>query len=146
MPPRGDILLALVLAAVGVLALLGEPVDPVAGITQEADAFGVALALVITLPVAFRRRFPVGVLVLSGMALIVAVNRGYGVSIAQAGTVVALASAAYFTSRDAAIRIGATVAGVLTASVILALPDEAHVSAGLAVGVVGSGLLAVWIG
>src|SRR2546423_10227007 len=120
MPTRGDVVLALALAAVGVVTLIGEHVEPAAGVTQKWDAVGVALALAITLPVALRRRFPIGVLVVSGAALIAAVNRGYGVSIAQGGTVVALASAAYFTTPELAIRIGATVAGGPVASLGLA--------------------------
>jgi signal transduction histidine kinase len=98
------------------------------------------------LPVAVRRRFPVGALAVSGAALLVAVNRGYGVSVAQAATVVALASAAYFTSRAVAIRLAAIVAVILAASVAFVLPDEADVTVGVVVGVLGSGLLAVWIG
>jgi signal transduction histidine kinase len=146
MPTRGDVLLALVLGVVGVVTLMGEHLDPTAGITRDWDALAVALALAMTLPVALRRRFPVGVLAVTGLALLVAVNRGYGVSIAQAGVVVALASAAYFTSRDVAIRVGAVVAGVLVGTLILALPDQAEVSTGFVLGVIVSALLAVWVG
>jgi signal transduction histidine kinase len=146
MPRRSDVLLAVALAALGVGGLLGEHVEPARGVTRQWDAVGIALALAMTLPLALRRRHPIVVLVVSGVALLIAANQGYGIGLAQVGTVVALASAAYFTSRAVAIRIAAVVAGVLTVSVIAAIPSDTDVSVSAAVATVGSGILAVWVG
>ena len=146
MPTRGDILLALALAAIGVVALIGEPVAPAAGVTREWDALGIVLALAMTLPLVLRRRFPIGVVAVSGVALVAGASLGYGVGLAQIGTAVALASAAYFTSRAVTLCLGAVVAGVLVLSVIAAIPQETDVSVSVVVGSIGSGVLAVWIG
>jgi signal transduction histidine kinase len=146
MPRRSDVLLALALAAVGVGGLIGEHLDPSAGITREWDALGIALALVMTLPVAFRRRYPIGVLVVSGVALLVAADRGYGIGLAQLGTVAALASAAYFTNRRVTIRIAVIVAGVLTVTILSAIPTDTDVSVSESVATVLSAELAIFVG
>jgi signal transduction histidine kinase len=146
MPRRGDILLALGLVVLGVFGLIAEDISESAGVSREWDGLGIALVVAMTLPVAFRRRHPVGVLVVSGAALLVAGSLGYGIQLAQIGTVVALASAAYFTNRTVTLRIGAVVAGILTFLVVASIPTQTDASIAGAVATVGSGLLAVWVG
>jgi signal transduction histidine kinase len=146
MPRRGDILLALGLAAVGVFGLIAERISESAGVSREWDALGIALVLVMTLPLALRRRWPVLVLLVSGAGLLVAGSLGYGIQLAQIGTVVALASAAYFTNRAVTLRIGAVVAAILTFLVVAAIPTQTDASVAGAIATIGSGLLAVWVG
>src|SRR5690349_4186357 len=146
MPRRADILLALGLAALGVFGLLAERVSESAGVSREWDALGVGLVSVMTLPLAFRRRWPIPVLVVSGAALLVAGSLGYGIQLAQIGTVVALASAAYYTNRAVTLRIGAVVAGILTFLVVASIPTQTDASVAGAIATIGSGLLAVWVG
>jgi signal transduction histidine kinase len=146
MPRRGDILIALGLAALGVFGLLAERVSESAGVTRTWDALGIGLVLVMTLPLAFRRRWPIAVLFVSGAALLVAGSLGYGIQLAQIGTVVALASAAYFTNRAVTLRIGAVVAVILTFLVVAAIPTQTDASVAGAIATIGSGLLAVWVG
>ena len=126
--------------------MVGEHVSPGTEVTRKADALGIALALAMTLPLAFRRRYPIGVLVVTGVALLAGASAGYAVGVAQVGTVVAIASAAYFTNRAITLRIGAVVAGVLTVTIIAAIPSESDVSLASVIATIGSGLLAVWIG
>jgi signal transduction histidine kinase len=59
---------------------------------------------------------------------------------------VLLASAAYYTDRRTAIRVAAVASVVLLVTVALVVPDVASVSTGFVVGVIGSAVLAVWIG
>jgi signal transduction histidine kinase len=146
MPRRGDILLALGLSALGVFGLVAEPVSSSSGVTRAWDALGVALVLVMCLPLTFRRRHPVAVLVVSAAALLVAGSRGYAIGLGQVGTVVALASAAYFTNRAVTVRIAAFVTGILTVAVIVSIPSQTDASVAGAIATVGSGLLAVWVG
>src|SRR5262245_41362385 len=132
MPRRSDILLALGMAALGIVGLFGSHVSRHAGVTRAWDALGIALVLVITLPLAYRRRFPISVLVVSGAALLVAGSLGYAIGLGQVGTVVAIASAAYFTNRAVSVRIAIVVGVLLTVTVIAAIPsatDESFASA-----------------
>jgi signal transduction histidine kinase len=146
MPRRSDILIALGVAAIGVIGLLGQRVSPADGVTRGWDALGIVLALGMTLPLALRRRHPIAVVAATGGSLVIAVSLGYGVELAQVGIVVGLASAAYFTDRAVTLRLGAVVAGCLTVLVIAAIPSESDVSVASSIATVGSGLLAVWIG
>ncbi|HEY6417236.1 MAG TPA: hypothetical protein VIX41_13385, partial [Acidimicrobiales bacterium] len=134
MPRRGDILLALGLSALGVFGLVAEPISERSGVTRAWDALGVALVLVMCLPLVFRRRHPIGVLVVSGAALLVGGSLGYAIGLGQVGTVVALASASYFTNRAVSIRIAAFVGGSLTLAVIASMPSESHTSLAGAIG------------
>src|SRR5688500_13273715 len=113
MPPRGDIAIAVGLAALGVLGLLTESLAPATRVTREWDAGGVALVLGMTLPVAFRRRFPIAVVVVTVLAGLVASSLGYGAGLAQIALLTAVASAAYYTSRAVTIRMFAVLAALL---------------------------------
>jgi signal transduction histidine kinase len=143
---RSDIALALALAVLGVAGLVSEPLVPETGVTREWDALGVALALGMTLPVALRRRWPVVVAAVTLLATLATTSLGYGAGLAQLGLLVAIASAAYFTSRAVTVRLGAVIAGLVVVTLLSAVPAEASVSLGAVVGGVASVVLALLSG
>jgi hypothetical protein len=96
MPPREDIAIAIGLAGLAIVGLVTEPLAPATGVTREWDAVGIALVLVMTLPLAFRRRFPIGVVVVTVLAGLVASSRGYGAGLANIALLTGVASAAYY--------------------------------------------------
>lgn len=146
MVARGDGALASGLAVLGVVGLVLEPVVAGTPIVREWDLTGVALALAMTLPVALRRRWPVGVAALTLLAALVATSLGYGTGLAQLGSLVALASAAYFTSRTTTLRLGKAIAGLVVATLVIAPPGDAGVSLGIVAGSVASVVLALIAG
>jgi signal transduction histidine kinase len=146
MPPRVDIAIAAGLAALAIVGLVTEPLAPETGVTREWDELGVALVLVMTLPLAFRRRFPIGVVVVTVLAGLVASSLGYGAGLAQIALLTAVASAAYYTSRKVTIRMFAVLAGLLLVSTAAAIPDETEVSLTIVVTSLASAALAVLVG
>jgi signal transduction histidine kinase len=146
MPPRSDIAIALGLAALGLLGLVTEPLSPALGVTREWDAGGVALVLAMTLPLALRRRFPIAVVVAGTLAWLVAESLGYGAGLAQIALLLAIASAAYFTSRTVTVRMGWVLAGLVVITAAAAIPDEAELSLSAVIRGVASAVLALLVG
>lgn len=98
-PPGADVLLAAVLSAVGVVALLAQPVDPGQNVTRAADVAGVLLSLGMTGAVAWRRAAPLPSLGAAGVCALVASTSGYGVTVGALSTWMLLGSAALHTDR-----------------------------------------------
>jgi signal transduction histidine kinase len=135
--------LAAMFAAVGLIGLLSEPVGGDLRVTRAADLGGVLLVLAITLPLAVRRAHPIGVLAVSGCALVVAAVAGYATTVGSTVVLVEIGSAAYFTSRRATLWIGA----VAVVGVALALALSAvTITFGLVASNVFSLVLALLIG
>ena len=146
MPPRVDIAIAAGLAALAIVGLVSEPLAPETGVTREWDALGVVLVLVMTLPLAFRARYPIGVVVITVFAGLVASSLGYGAGLAQIALLTAVASAAYYTNRKVTIRMFAVLAGLLLLGTATAIPDETEVSLTIVVTSLASAALALLVG
>jgi signal transduction histidine kinase len=129
-------------ACLAVLAL--QPVDPGAGVSRSPDAVAVAIVLVTTLGLAFRRRFPITVAAVVTPVAIYGTLRGYAVSITALSALFALASAAYCTDRPRTIAIGLyAILALLIGSVITGGP---LLSIQLLVSNLASPVLAVAVG
>lgn len=116
-PLSADLLGAVVLATLAVASLwMDRPGDIPTGGVADPDAIGVALTLLSTLPIALRRRGPLAVLTVTGVANISANVFGYHTGLSGLGVLVALYSvAAHADRRDSVIAAGITVAGITVA-------------------------------
>jgi signal transduction histidine kinase len=146
MPPRVDIAVAAGLAALAIVGLVTEPLAPETGVTREWDMLSVALVLVMTLPLALRRRYPIGVVLVTVLAGLVASSLGYGTGLAQIALLTAVASAAYYTNRKVTIRMFVVLAGLLLVWIAAAIPDETEVSLTIVVTSLASAALALLAG
>lgn len=123
-PSRADLLLAGVLTVFGVVSVLATGPGPGTGIEHDAGALAVAFGLLSTAPIALRRRSPFGVLLATGVGIVLASAWGYPVAAAGLGTVLATTSAAYVTSRRGAVVAGATSVVVVAGATGLAFGGE----------------------
>jgi signal transduction histidine kinase len=107
-----DILVAIGLSIAGLAVVVGRPSDDPA--FRSEDVLGGALVLMQTLPLAFRRNAPLGVLVVNSVALVSHSALGY--EVVQAGTVSSLVAvygvAALTDTRRSLIGLAITAAAV----------------------------------
>jgi signal transduction histidine kinase len=126
------------------VVLLVEPVAADTGVSREADAQAFAIVLLTTLPLAFRRRFPLTVAAVVTPISIYGTLHGYAVNITALGALFALASAAYYTDRPRTVAIGLyAIAAILIGSVISGGP---LLSVQFLVSNIASPVLAVCVG
>jgi signal transduction histidine kinase len=102
-PGRQDALLVAVLTAAGLAVLVAEPVNQLNGVTRSADALGVALVVGSTLPLAWRRRWPLALLVPMTVLASTALALGYAASLSLVWTAFAVGSAAVHSRRPVAV-------------------------------------------
>jgi signal transduction histidine kinase len=131
---RVDSALAALLATAGITGLLTEPLVPATGVTRPADTGGIVLVLLMTLPLALRRRYPIAVVAVTTAAVLVAGSLGYGTGLASLGILLAVATAAYCTDRTVTIRMGVVIAALLVLTLLLTIPSEARLSLSFIVG------------
>jgi signal transduction histidine kinase len=130
--------------AVCLAVLLLQPVSSDAGVKRSADALAVAVVLVTTLGLAFRRRFPITVAAVVTPVSIYGSLRGYAVNITALGAIFALGSAAYYTDRPRTVAIGLyAIAAILIGSLMTGGP---LLSIQLLVSNVAAPVLAVAVG
>jgi signal transduction histidine kinase len=89
-------------------------------VTQSLDAFGALLVCGMTLPLAMRRAFPRGVAIFTVGCSVAAFASGYPVGIGTLGSVFALCSLAYTTSRRDTAVFGVPAAIALIAGFVAA--------------------------
>jgi signal transduction histidine kinase len=123
-PTRGDLLLAAVVTAFGVLSVLVTSPAEGTGVDRDADLLAVGFGVLSTAPIAFRRSAPFAVLLLTVSGVLLASSFGYSVAASGLGPVFATTSMAYLTDRRGAIVAGATFAVVVMISTELALHGE----------------------
>jgi signal transduction histidine kinase len=123
-PTRGDLLLAAVVTAFGVLSVLVTSPAEGTGVDRDADLLAVGFGLLSTAPIAFRRSAPFPVLLLTVSGVLLASAFGYPVAASGLGPVFATTSMAYLTDRRGAIVAGVTFAIVVLISTELALHGE----------------------
>jgi signal transduction histidine kinase len=133
---------AFALACLAVL-LLQHPSEGT-GVTREIDALAVVLLVLSTLPLAFRRSFPVTVAVIVVPLSIAGSLRGYALNLTALGALFSLASAAYLTDRVRSVALGGfAIVALLVGSVVTGGP---LLSLQLLVGNLVSPVLAVFVG
>jgi signal transduction histidine kinase len=120
---------AIALAVAGVLTAVQEDVDT-SDATRSLDAVGALLILGMTLPLAARRVFPHGVVIVTVGCAIAGIVAGYPVVLGVLGAIFALWSMAYTTSRRDTVLFGlpavvALVAGFVAAPGSLTPPEVA---------------------
>jgi signal transduction histidine kinase len=141
-PTRGDLALAAVVTLFGVATVLATSPSPGVGVEREPDAWAVLLAVLSTAPIALRRASPLGVVVLTGVALVVASGVGYAAAAAGLGLVFASTSMAYLTDRHGAVVAGVLFAVMAGMSTVLALDGDPGMPVQLATTLVLGGLSA----
>jgi hypothetical protein len=94
-----DTAVASVLGMAAVMGALVEDLDPDAGAVRPLDAWAVLLILGMTLPLVARRLLPRAVAIVTVCCLVAAVVIGYPIGIGPFGTLFALWSLAFTTSR-----------------------------------------------
>jgi signal transduction histidine kinase len=141
-PTRGDLVLAAVVTLFGVATVLGTAPSPGVGVQHEPDAWAVLLALLSTAPIALRRSAPLGVVLVTGTALVVAAGIGYAAAAAGLGLVFAATSMAYLTDRRGAVAAAVLFAVLAGASTVLAFEGEPGMSVQLSTSIVLGGLAA----
>lgn len=102
-PPRGDALLAGAVCIAAVVCVYASPLSAPSGFARSGDALGVLVAVAMTVPLAWRRRWPLVTLLIVGMGSEVSNLRNYATDPADFFTWFALGSAAYYTSRRTSI-------------------------------------------
>lgn len=75
-PHRSDVVLALLVSVLGIVALLSTPLSGESNVTRHGDALGVVLSLGMTSTLAFRRTAPLPSLAVAGVCALVAANIG----------------------------------------------------------------------
>jgi signal transduction histidine kinase len=123
-PTRGDLLLAGVVTALGVLSVALSSPTAGSGVDRDPDVLGFAFAALATAPIAVRRSAPLPVVLATSAGLVLAALYGSAVAAGGLGAVFATVSAAYLTDRRGAVLAGAMLATGAVASTAIALHGE----------------------
>lgn len=110
-PPRGDALLAACVCAATVVCLYTSPLSAPSGFVRGGDALGVLVAVGMTGPLAWRRRWPLLTLAVVAGFSEVSNLRNYATDPADFLSWFALGSAAFYTSRRVSIVLAVLATG-----------------------------------
>ena len=143
-PHRKDLLAALAVTVLAVVTLLLEPVGSGADVTRAADAAAVLLTLGMVLPLAWRRRHPVGSLLPAGVCAVVAFHLGYAATVGVLAVWLATGSAAALSSRRTALAL--MLLGAVAVAGSVALLPGTDVTVLVMLGAATTGLLPAVVG
>jgi signal transduction histidine kinase len=102
-PPRVDTALTAGVIAATIVCVYTAPLGSLSGEVHAGDAVGVGIAVGMALPLAFRRRWPLGSLLVAGVFSVLALELDYATDPADVYLLFGVASAALFTRRRMAI-------------------------------------------
>jgi signal transduction histidine kinase len=126
-PITTDVVVASALAAAALMGALVEDLHPSAGVARRLDTLGVLLMMGMTLPLAVRRLFPRAVAIVTVSCAVAAVVLGYPGAIGLLGTLSALGSLAYTTTRRDTLLVGIP-AGVALLAGFVAAPGSGSIT------------------
>ena len=106
-PPRIDVALTAGVIAATVVCVYTAPLGSLSGEVHSGDAVGVGIAVGMALPLAFRRRWPIGSLLVATAFSVLALQLEYATDPADVYLLFGVASAALFTGRRTAIVLAA---------------------------------------
>jgi signal transduction histidine kinase len=122
-----DVVVASALAAAALVGALVEDLHPSGGVARRLDALGVLLMMGMTLPLVVRRLFPRAVAIVTVGCAVAAIVLGYPGAIGLLGTLSALGSLAYTTTRRDTLLVGIP-AGVALVTGLAAAPGSGSVT------------------
>jgi signal transduction histidine kinase len=122
-----DVVVASALAAAALVGALVEDLHPSGGVARRLDALGVLLMMGMTLPLVVRRLFPRAVAIVTVGCAVAAIVLGYPGAIGLLGTLSALGSLAYTTTRRDTLLVGIP-AGVALVTGFAAAPGSGSVT------------------
>jgi signal transduction histidine kinase len=102
-PPRSDVLLAGSVCLAAIVCVYASPLSAPNGFARPGDALGMLIAVGMTVPLAWRRRWPLVTLVIVAACSELSNLRNYATDPADLFSWFALGSAAYYTSRRTSI-------------------------------------------
>jgi signal transduction histidine kinase len=126
-PTTIDVVVASALAAAALVGALVEDLHPSGGVARRLDALGVLLMMGMTLPLVVRRLFPRAVAIVTVGCAVAAIVLGYPGAIGLLGTLSALGSLAYTTTRRDTLLVGIP-AGVALVTGFAAAPGSGSVT------------------
>jgi len=122
-----DVVVASALGAAALVGALVEDLHPSGGVVRRLDALGGLLIVGMTLPLVVRRPFPRAVAVVTVSCAVAAIVLGYPGAIGLLGTLFALGSLAYTTTRRGTLLVGIP-AGVALITGFAAAPGSGSVT------------------
>lgn len=122
-----DVVVASALGAAALVGALVEDLHPSGGVVRRLDALGGLLIVGMTLPLVVRRLFPRAVAVVTVSCAVAAIVLGYPGAIGLLGTLFALGSLAYTTTRRGTLLVGIP-AGVALVTGFAAAPGSGSVT------------------
>ncbi|ADB49699.1 sensor histidine kinase [Conexibacter woesei] len=127
-PQRTDVVLALLVFAAAVPTTMLSPGDRDISVAPGVDWLRLPLAMLMTLPIAFRRTRPVAVLLVVGAAAVGAGLLGYSTGAAAFAVALALVSAAYYGGRRVAIVSGVCGGAIVLLMLLVFLPEGERIA------------------
>jgi signal transduction histidine kinase len=122
-----DVVVASALGAAALVGALVEDLHPSGGVARRLDVLGGLLIVGMTLPLVVRRLFPRAVAVVTVSCAVAAIVLGYPGAIGLLGTLFALGSLAYTTTRRGTLLVGIP-AGVALVTGLAAAPGLGSVT------------------
>lgn len=110
-PPRVDALVAGCVCAAAMVCVYASPLSAPSGFARSGDALGVLVVMVMTVPLAWRRRWPLVTLLIVAVGSEVSNLRNYATDPADFFGWFALGSAAFYTSRRTSILLAVLATG-----------------------------------
>jgi len=122
-----DVVVAGALGAAALVGALVEDLHPSGGVARRLDTLGGLLIVGMTLPLMLRRLFPRAVAIVTVSCAVAAIVLGYPGAIGLLGTLFALGSLAYTTTRHGTLLVGIP-AGVALVAGFAAAPGSGSVT------------------